>query len=702
MLEGAPRRCRARPWPSAARARWPTRRSSACGGCCATSRAGTPTCTAASSSRPTTRAPSSACCSGTRTASRPRAGTGRSRWRRGRSSPAGSRRRADGETELAIDVPSGRVGARVRLRGRRGRVRRRSATCRPTCSPAACRSHRPGGCEVDVAYGGAIYASLPRGRAGLAVDARAPRRADRARPRDQVGARRHRGRAPPERRPALGRLRDDPLRRAARHGDGPAPAQRRRCSPTARSTARRAARAPRRALALLAADGRLPTGAVLRARVDRRHHVPRRGWSRRCAPRAATRSSPRSRARRYRTGEHRFVLDPRDPLGDGLRAAVSAPPFLDAAAIARVLPPAAAVDALEAALRDGLDPTPTRRAPRRAAAGRAAADALRRRRPRREARHRRARQRRARAAAIQGVYVLFDGETLAPVALLDGIGLTDVRTSRRLRARRPPPRAAAARAGSSCSAPARRRGRTSRALRAARRSSTSPWSAATAAAPRRFAARASAREPAAADAGRRTPTSSAAARPRASRCSTATRCPTTPPWSRSAPTSRTRARSTSGSSARATVVVESRASALREAGDVIAAIEAGAIAEATCTTSATLVRGEVTVAAGRPRLFKSTGMAWEDLVIATAVHAHGLIRVTGRGVPWEACPWRSCSRATSAAARRIRRRRPPGAPAARPAPRRVRRRGARPLADLARPRASTAGRGTPAASTAAS
>ena len=30
---------------------------------------------------------------------------------------------------------------------------------------------------------------------------------------------------------------------------------------------------------------------------------------------------------------------------------------------------------------------------------------------------------------IKGVFVLFDGETLAPVAVLDGIGLTDVRTS---------------------------------------------------------------------------------------------------------------------------------------------------------------------------------------------------------------------------------------------------------------------------------
>ena len=38
---------------------------------------------------------------------------------------------------------------------------------------------------------------------------------------------------------------------------------------------------------------------------------------------------------------------------------------------------------------------------------------------------------------------------------------------------------------------------------------------------------------------------------------------------------------------------------------------------------AALVRGEAPPPAGRPRLFKSTGMAWEDLVVAAAVHARG-------------------------------------------------------------------------------
>jgi ornithine cyclodeaminase/alanine dehydrogenase-like protein (mu-crystallin family) len=71
--------------------------------------------------------------------------------------------------------------------------------------------------------------------------------------------------------------------------------------------------------------------------------------------------------------------------------------------------------------------------------------------------------------------------------------------------------------------------------------------------------------------------------------------------------------------ARATIVVESRASALREAGDVILAIDAGATTEDELVTLGELVRGQATRAAGRPALFKSTGMSWEDAVIAAAL-----------------------------------------------------------------------------------
>jgi ornithine cyclodeaminase len=75
---------------------------------------------------------------------------------------------------------------------------------------------------------------------------------------------------------------------------------------------------------------------------------------------------------------------------------------------------------------------------------------------------------------------------------------------------------------------------------------------------------------------------------------------------------------------RATIVVESRASALREAGDVILAIDAGAAAAGELVTLSELVRREATPDADRPRLFKSTGMSWEDAVIAAAL-AEGVV-----------------------------------------------------------------------------
>jgi ornithine cyclodeaminase/alanine dehydrogenase-like protein (mu-crystallin family) len=70
--------------------------------------------------------------------------------------------------------------------------------------------------------------------------------------------------------------------------------------------------------------------------------------------------------------------------------------------------------------------------------------------------------------------------------------------------------------------------------------------------------------------------------------------------------------------ARATVVVESRGSALREAGDVIGAIEAGVLSSDELITLRDLVAGAAP--APGPRLFKSTGMAWEDAVVAAAVY----------------------------------------------------------------------------------
>jgi ornithine cyclodeaminase len=69
---------------------------------------------------------------------------------------------------------------------------------------------------------------------------------------------------------------------------------------------------------------------------------------------------------------------------------------------------------------------------------------------------------------------------------------------------------------------------------------------------------------------------------------------------------------------RATVVVESRATALTEAGDVV---QAGLAADDLVTIDE-LVRGEADIPEGRPRVFKSAGMSWEDLVVAAAAWEH--------------------------------------------------------------------------------
>jgi ornithine cyclodeaminase len=71
--------------------------------------------------------------------------------------------------------------------------------------------------------------------------------------------------------------------------------------------------------------------------------------------------------------------------------------------------------------------------------------------------------------------------------------------------------------------------------------------------------------------------------------------------------------------ARSTVVVESSASALREAGDVILAIRSGALNPHRLIPLRALVCGEQSPAPAAPRLFKSTGMAWEDAVTVDAI-----------------------------------------------------------------------------------
>ena len=55
----------------------------------------------------------------------------------------------------------------------------------------------------------------------------------------------------------------------------------------------------------------------------------------------------------------------------------------------------------------------------------------------------------------------------------------------------------------------------------------------------------------------------------------------------------------------------------------VLAVRAGALRADELVTLAAIVRGESAPAPGRPRLFKSTGMAWEDAVVAGALLAAG-------------------------------------------------------------------------------
>lgn len=68
--------------------------------------------------------------------------------------------------------------------------------------------------------------------------------------------------------------------------------------------------------------------------------------------------------------------------------------------------------------------------------------------------------------------------------------------------------------------------------------------------------------------------------------------------------------------ARAQVVVEDPGVALREAGDVIIAIGEGRFAGSALVPMRDILSGAVEVDRSRPRIFKSSGMPWEDLVVA--------------------------------------------------------------------------------------
>jgi proline racemase len=225
------------------------------------------------------------------------------------------RAETDGETTVTVDVPSGRVVARVRCTG--GVVQAvtfRNVPSYVLARAVTVRTSR-GTVDGDVAYGGAIYGCVPAREVGLGV-----------RPEhytDLIGVGREVkralegagfGRHPSDDRLSgvygvilfddLGDLPDGPHQRNVTvFADGEVDR-----SPCGSGTSARAA--------VLAADGRLDDGRVLRhdsivgttfeARVVER--VRAEGLD-------AVVSEVEGTA--FRTGEHRFVLDPRDPLGTG-------------------------------------------------------------------------------------------------------------------------------------------------------------------------------------------------------------------------------------------------------------------------------------------------------------------------------------------------------------------------------------------------
>jgi ornithine cyclodeaminase len=70
---------------------------------------------------------------------------------------------------------------------------------------------------------------------------------------------------------------------------------------------------------------------------------------------------------------------------------------------------------------------------------------------------------------------------------------------------------------------------------------------------------------------------------------------------------------------KAQLVVDDIATALREAGDLIIPIAEGVIESASLIPMRDIITGVTPVDHQRPRVFKSTGMSWEDLVVASEV-----------------------------------------------------------------------------------
>jgi proline racemase len=209
----------------------------------------------------------------------------------------------DGHVDVTVDVPSGRVVARVAMR--KGAVA--SVGFRNVPAFVVARGVPAAGATVDVAYGGALYASVPAAALGLRI---VPEQlpaligAGRAVKRALEGTRAARHPTDPRLSGIYGTIFWEPVgplhqRNVTIFADGEVDR-----SPCGSGTSARCA--------LLHADGELPEGALLR-------HDSLIGttFAARVVGEDAAGVLTEIQGTTFRTGEHRFTLDPHDPLGAG-------------------------------------------------------------------------------------------------------------------------------------------------------------------------------------------------------------------------------------------------------------------------------------------------------------------------------------------------------------------------------------------------
>jgi proline racemase len=210
---------------------------------------------------------------------------------------------ADGEVDVTIDVPSGRVVARVACRD--GVVQH--VAFRNVPSYVIARDVAAGDVRVDVAFGGAIYAFVPADRLGLAIEPGAlaeligaGRRIKAALADSEVAAHPE----DPRLSGIYGTVIHEPVgpghhRNVVVFADGEVDR-----SPTGSATSARTA--------LLADAGELSDGESWR-----NDSIVGTSFTARVIGRAPGGVLTEVEGMAYRTGEHRFVLDPRDELGTG-------------------------------------------------------------------------------------------------------------------------------------------------------------------------------------------------------------------------------------------------------------------------------------------------------------------------------------------------------------------------------------------------